>query len=95
MELINSLLFMLNEMSPYILLGFLIAGLMHAFIPQQTFCPPPFRHGWKAVVKSAMIGVPLPLCSCGVLPTAIAMRRNGASKRSLDFISNRYPPDRR
>ena len=36
MELINSLLFMLNEMSPYILLGFLIAGLMHAFIPQNT-----------------------------------------------------------
>ena len=37
MELLNSLLFMLNEMSPYILLGFFIAGLMHAFVPQKTF----------------------------------------------------------
>lgn len=37
MGLLNSLLFMLNEMSPYILLGFFIAGLMHAFVPQKTF----------------------------------------------------------
>ncbi len=80
MELLNSLLFMLNEMSPYILLGFFIAGVMHAFIPQRTFARHLSGSGWKAVVKSAMIGVPLPLCSCGVLPTAIAMRRNGASR---------------
>lgn len=37
MELLNSLLFMPNEMSPYILLGFFIAGLMHTFVPQKTF----------------------------------------------------------
>lgn len=78
---------MLNEMSPYILLGFLIAGVMHAFIPQQTFSRHLAGTGWKAVVKSALIGIPLPLCSCGVLPTAIAMRRNGASKAaSTSFL---------
>lgn len=87
MELLNSLLFMLNEMSPYILLGFLIAGVMHAFIPQHTFARHLSGSGWKAVVKSALIGVPLPLCSCGVLPTAIAMRRNGASRAaSTSFL---------
>ena len=87
MELLNSLLFMLNEMSPYILLGFLIAGVMHAFIPQRTFARHLSGSGWKAVVKSALIGVPLPLCSCGVLPTAIAMRRNGASRAaSTSFL---------
>lgn len=87
MELIYSLLFMLNEMSPYILLGFLIAGLMHSFIPQQTFSRHLSGKGWKSVVKSALIGIPLPLCSCGVLPTAIAMRRNGASKAaSTSFL---------
>lgn len=80
MELIDSLLFMLNEMSPYILLGFLIAGMMHAFIPQTTMARHLSGSGFKAVAKSALIGVPLPLCSCGVLPTAIAMHRNGASK---------------
>lgn len=71
---------MLNEMSPYILLGFLIAGVMHAFIPQRTFARHLSGTGLKSVMKSAAIGIPLPLCSCGVLPTAIAMRRNGASR---------------
>ena len=82
MEIVYSLISMLNEMSPYILLGFLIAGLMHAFIPQRVFARHLAGRGWKSVVKSAAIGVPLPLCSCGVLPTAIGMRRNGASKAS-------------
>lgn len=87
MELFNSLLIMLNEMSPYILLGFLIAGVMHAFIPQQAFTRHLSGSDWKAVVKAALIGIPLPLCSCGVLPTAIAMRRNGASKAaSTSFL---------
>lgn len=80
MEIIYSLIGMLNEMSPYILLGFLIAGIMHAFIPQRLFAKHLSGTGWKSVVKSAAIGVPLPLCSCGVLPTAIGMKRNGASK---------------
>lgn len=87
MELLNSLLFMLNEMSPYILLGFLIAGLMHAFVPQKSFARHLSGRGWRSVVKSALIGVPLPLCSCGVLPTAIAMRRGGASRAaSTSFL---------
>ncbi len=80
MQILNSLLFMLNEMSPYILLGFFIAGLMHAFVSRSAFARHLSGTGWRAVVKSALVGVPLPLCSCGVLPTAIGMRRNGASK---------------
>lgn len=80
MKLFDSLLFMLNEMSPYILLGFFIAGVMLAFIPQRTFARHLSGTGLKSVIKSALIGVPLPLCSCGVLPTAIAMRRNGSSR---------------
>lgn len=87
MELFNSLLFMLNGMSPYILLGFLIAGLMHAFVPQHTMARHLSGRGWRSVFKAAMVGVPLPLCSCGVLPAAIAMRRNGASKAaSTSFL---------
>ena len=78
---------MLNEMSPYILLGFFIAGLMHAFVPQKTFARHLAGTGWRSVVKSAAIGIPLPLCSCGVLPAAISMRRNGASRAaSTSFL---------
>ena len=80
MDFLNSLLYMLNEMSPYILLGFLIAGLLHAFISRETFARHLSGRSIGSVVKAALIGVPLPLCSCGVLPTAIAMRRNGASR---------------
>lgn len=87
MELLNSLIYMLSEMAPYILLGFLIAGVMHAFIPQHTMARHLAGRGWKPVVKSALLGVPLPLCSCGVLPTAIGMRRSGASRAaSTSFL---------
>ena len=80
MDFLNSLLYLLNEMSPYILLGFLIAGVLHAFISRETFARHLSDNSLGTVVKAALIGVPLPLCSCGVLPTAIAMRRNGASR---------------
>ncbi len=87
MEIIESLLYMLNEMSPYVLLGFLIAGVMHAFIPQAAMSRHLAGNGIGAVVKAAMIGIPLPLCSCGVLPTAVAMRRAGASRAaSASFL---------
>lgn len=87
MELLDSLMYMVGEMSPYILLGFLIAGIMHAFVPQTTFARHLSSKGWKAVLKAAAIGVPLPLCSCGVLPTAIGMRRKGASRAaSTSFL---------
>lgn len=68
------------EMAPYILLGLLIAGLLHAFVTPNLMSRHLAKPGWKSVVKASLIGVPLPLCSCGVLPTAIAMHRNGASK---------------
>lgn len=79
-EMLSSLLYMLNEMSPYILLGFLIAGVIHAFVPQDLFAHHLSSGGWRSVVKAAAVGIPLPLCSCGVLPTAIGMRRKGASR---------------
>lgn len=75
-----SLINILNEMSPYILLGFFIAGLLHAFVSQATMGRHLSGHGWRPVVKAALFGIPLPLCSCGVLPTAVSLRRNGASK---------------
>ena len=79
-ELIYSFINIINEMSPYILLGFLIAGILHVFVKEQTLLRHLSGSGLKSVVKAAAIGVPLPLCSCGVLPTAVSLRRGGASK---------------
>ena len=75
-----SFLNILNEMSPYILLGFFIAGLLHVFVKEDTLTKHLSGNGWKPVIKAAAIGIPLPLCSCGVLPTAVSLRRQGASK---------------
>lgn len=87
MEILDAFINMLNEMSPYILLGLFIAGLLHAFVPARIMSRHLSGSGWRSVVKAAMIGVPLPLCSCGVLPTAVAMRRNGASRAaSASFL---------
>lgn len=67
-------------MAPYLLLGFWVAGLLYAFVPGEFYRKHLSRPGAWAVIKAALIGVPLPLCSCGVLPTAVSLRRNGASK---------------
>lgn len=72
----------LNQMSPYILLGFIIAGLLHVFVRRSTMARHLSGGGWRPVVKAALFGIPLPLCSCGVLPTAVGLRRQGASKAS-------------
>ena len=79
-HILHSFLHILNEMSPYVLLGFLIAGLLHVFVNEATLTRHLSGDGWKSVVKAAAIGIPLPLCSCGVLPTAVSLRRQGASK---------------
>lgn len=71
---------MLAEMAPYLLLGFLIAGILYAFVPAGFYRKHLSRPGAWSVIKAALIGVPLPLCSCGVLPTAVSLRRNGASR---------------
>ena len=71
---------LLNEMSPYLLLGFLIAGIMHAFVPRTLYSRYLAGNDFRSVAMAALLGVPLPLCSCGVIPTAMSMRREGASK---------------
>jgi len=71
---------LVNEMSPYLLLGFLIAGLMHAFIPNSIYSKYLSGSTLRSVFNAALFGVPLPLCSCGVIPTAMSLRKEGASK---------------
>ncbi|MFI3306166.1 MAG: permease, partial [Rikenellaceae bacterium] len=79
MEYLYELLNILNAMSPYLLLGFLIAGILHAYIPKTAFSKYLSGRGFKSVFLSALFGVPLPLCSCGVIPTAMSLKREGAS----------------
>lgn len=67
----------LNELSPWLLLGMLFSGALHVFLP-EGFVRRRFR-GLSGVIKSVGIGIPLPLCSCGVIPAGIGLKNQGAS----------------
>lgn len=65
------------EMAPYLLLGFLLSGLMHAFIPGRFYGRYLSAGKFSSVVNATLLGIPLPLCSCGVIPTAMSLRKEG------------------
>ncbi len=79
MNYINELLTILNEMSTYLILGFLISGLLHVYVPKSLYHRFLSKKGFGSVVRAALLGVPLPLCSCGVIPTAVSLKKEGAS----------------
>lgn len=87
MDYVWAFVAMLNAMSPYLMLGFFIAGVLHAFVPATIYSRYLAGNGFRPVALAALFGVPLPLCSCGVLPTAVALRRSGASRAaSTSFL---------
>ena len=68
------------QMSPYLLLGFLFAGILNVVISKRRVSKYLGKRGLWSSVKASILGVPLPLCSCGVIPTGISFHKNGASK---------------
>jgi len=78
-----SFLNVVGEMAPYLLLGFFIAGLLHVFVARKFFARYLSRNNKLSVLWAALLGVPLPLCSCGVIPTAIGLRNEKASKGAI------------
>lgn len=69
-----------GAMAPYLLLGFTVAGLLSAVISAEWVERHLGGNGFGQVFKASLFGVPLPLCSCGVIPVAASLRRHGASK---------------
>ncbi|BAX79008.1 SO_0444 family Cu/Zn efflux transporter [Labilibaculum antarcticum] len=77
----------LNEMSPYLMLGFLFAGILKVAFPQKFIDKYLGPKNGKSVLYAALLGIPLPLCSCGVIPTGISFYKSGASKgSSVSFL---------
>ena len=70
----------LGEMSPYLLFGFLIAGVLSVGFSPEFIERHLGGRGFGPVWKASLLGVPLPLCSCGVIPVAASFRRHGASR---------------
>jgi len=71
---------LVNEMSPYLLLGFLFAGILRVVFPRQLITRYMGQSNFRSVFNASLLGVPMPLCSCGVLPAGIGFYRNGASR---------------
>lgn len=69
-----------GQMAPYLLLGFGIAGILSIFVSPEWVERHLGGRGFSPIVKSVLFGIPLPLCSCGVLPVTASIRRHGASR---------------
>lgn len=68
------------EMAPYLVFGFLFAGVLSVMIREETVERHLGGKGFWPILKASAFGVPLPLCSCGVIPVAASLRRSGSSR---------------
>lgn len=70
----------LGQMSPYLILGFLLSGVLSVMISPRWVEKHLGGSKYGSIVKATLLGVPLPLCSCGVIPVAASLRKHGANK---------------
>ena len=80
-SVVTEIIRILNESAGYLLLGFALAGVLHWVLRRSRwFADALSERGSRSVVLAALFGLPLPLCSCSVLPAGLALRKSGASK---------------
>ena len=83
----SALIELSNAMAPYILFGLLFAGILHESVPERLVTKHLGKESVSSVIKSTIFGIPLPVCSCGVIPLATSIKKSGASKgATLSFL---------
>jgi len=82
-DILITTFYLFLEMAPYLMLGLLFVGLLNLFITKDMIAKHIGDNSFASVFKAALFGIPLPLCSCGVIPTSIYMAKNGASKPAV------------
>jgi uncharacterized membrane protein YraQ (UPF0718 family) len=86
-ELLGDIAGTFVAMAPYLLLGLTFAGILHVVFSRALIMRHLGAGSLGSVVKAALLGVPLPLCSCGVIPTALSLRKSRASEgATLSFL---------
>ena len=76
-----------NAMAPFILFGLAFAGILHELVPDSIVTKHLGKESISSVIKSTLFGIPLPVCSCGVIPLATSIKKSGASKgATLSFL---------
>jgi len=87
MIFLQNLLELCLEAAPWLVLGLVIGGLIKALVPTSFLNKHLSGNGIVSITKAAVFGAPLPLCSCGVIPAALGLRRAGASKpATISFL---------
>lgn len=83
----NALIELSNAMAPYILFGLIFAGVLHEYVPETIVSKHLGKSSILSVIKATIFGIPLPVCSCGVVPLATSIKKSGASNGStLSFL---------
>lgn len=102
MSYFTSLWSYLLASSPFLLFGLIVSGIIKAYLPKEKIQKWLGKNSIWTVIKASLVGIPLPLCSCSVIPTAVTLRKSGASKAatsaflistpesSIDSISMTY-----
>ena len=84
---LEALIELSNSMAPYILFGLFFAGILHELVPDTLVTKHLGSETIGSVIKSTLFGIPLPVCSCGVIPLASSIKKSGASKgATLSFL---------
>ena len=81
--LLNEIWILLLAMSPYLIFGFALAGVLKVLIPDEFLLKHLSGKKWTTVFKAAFAGVPLPLCSCGVIPVTAHLKKSGAGRGAV------------
>lgn len=84
---------MTEAMGPYLLIGFISAGLLAAFVSKNFVSRHLGGRGMGSILRAAIIGVPVPLCSCSVIPVALSIRRQGAGRGATSAFLTATPQD--
>ncbi len=82
-EFANNFLILLDAMAIYILIGLLIAGILKQLVPNDFVIKHLGKGSISSVLKATLFGIPLPVCSCSVIPLAQSLRKEGASKGAV------------
>ncbi len=83
LEFIQSTWGTIVALAPSLILGLFLAGILHVFVKKDKVLTHLGKPGFRSSAKASLVGVPLPLCSCGVLPAALGLRRDGASRGAV------------
>ena len=87
LNIIKAIVDLWTAMAPYLLLGMFIAGILHVFIGTDFITRHLGANNLGSIIKASLFGVPLPICSCGVIPVAASLKKEGASKSAtLSFL---------